>query len=226
MAARNGRQRSPKLPDHSTALAHQFDDLEQQRESVTLGMWIFLVTEVMFFGGMFLGYAVYRMSYPEVFAEASRHLDIVLGGINTGVLLCSSLTMALAVHAAQLGGRRTVAIFLGLTIVLGSIFLGIKLVEYYHKYEEHLIPGANFRIEGPDTSRPQLFFSFYFAMTGMHALHMVIGVGLMAIMIFVTLRGGITAEYYSPVEMLGLYWHFVDIVWVFLFPLLYLVDRS
>ncbi|MBI4472624.1 MAG: cytochrome c oxidase subunit 3 family protein [Acidobacteria bacterium] len=214
------------MPDHSTALARQFDDIEQQRESVSLGMWIFLATEIMFFGGMFLGYAIYRASYPEVFAEASRHLDVLLGGINTGVLLCSSLTMALAVHAAQLGARRTVALFLGLTILLGSIFLGIKVVEYHHKYEEHLIPGPNFRMEGAKGSNPQLFFSFYFAMTGMHAFHMVIGVALMAIMILVTLKGRITAEYYAPVEMLGLYWHFVDIVWVFLFPLLYLVDRS
>jgi cytochrome c oxidase subunit 3 len=214
------------LPEHSSALAHQFDDIHQQRESVSLGMWIFLATEVMFFGGMFLGYALYRARYHETFAAASLHLDIVLGAINTAILLCSSLTMALAVHAAQLGGRKSVAVFLALTIVLGCGFLGIKAVEYHHKYEEGLIPGPNFHMDGPEASHAQLFFSFYFAMTGMHALHMVIGIALMAIMIGLALRGRISAEYYSPVEMMGLYWHFVDIVWVFLFPLLYLVDRS
>jgi cytochrome c oxidase subunit 3 len=214
------------LRDHATTLAHQFDDIEQQHESGSLGMWIFLATEVLFFGGMFLGYAVYRATYSTAFAEASRHLDILLGGINTAVLLCSSLTMALAVHAAQLGGRRTVVLFLVLTIVLASIFLGIKILEYYHKYEEHLIPGSNFLFSGPNGTHAQLFFSFYFVMTGMHALHMVIGIGVMLVMILLTLRGRFSPKYYFPVEMTGLYWHFVDIVWVFLFPLLYLVDRS
>src|SRR5205823_6408065 len=142
------KKRSRKLPDHSSALAHQFDDIEQQHESASLGMWIFLATEVMFFGGMFLGYSLYRGVYPAAYAEASRELDVVLGGINTAVLLCSSLTMALAVHAAQLGGRRTVVLFLIATIVLGSVFLGIKSLEYYHKYEEHFIPGPNFQFPG------------------------------------------------------------------------------
>ena len=214
------------MRDHSTALAHQFDDIEQQHESASLGMWIFLATEVMFFGGMFLGYSVYRGWYTAAYGEASRHLDIVLGAINTGVLLCSSLTMALAVHAAQLGGRRVVTLFLIATIVLGSVFLGIKGFEYYHKYEEHLIPGPDFRFEGPNAGHAQIFFSFYFVMTGMHALHMIVGIGIMLVMIRLTRRGRFSPEYYFPVEMTGLYWHFVDIVWVFLFPLLYLVDRS
>ena len=214
------------MPDHSISLEHQFDDVEQQHESAALGMWVFLATEVMFFGGMFLGYAVYRGAYHVAFKEASRHLDVLLGAINTGVLLCSSLTMALAVHAAQLGGRRTVALFLLATIVLGGVFLGIKAVEYHHKYEEHLIPGRNFKFSEPDANHAQLFFSFYFAMTGMHALHMVIGIGLMLVLILRTMRGRFSSEYHSPIEMTGLYWHFVDIVWVFLFPLLYLVDRS
>jgi cytochrome c oxidase subunit III len=212
------------LPDHS--LAHQFDDIEQQHESASIGMWIFLSTEVMFFGGMFLGYAVYRSMYHTAYADASRHLDVLLGGINTGVLLCSSLTMALAVHAAQLGGRRTVVIFILATIVLASVFLGIKTSEYYHKYEEHLIPGRHFEFSGPNANHAQVFFSFYFVMTGMHALHMVVGIGIMLVMIMLILRGRFSSEYYSPIEMTGLYWHFVDIVWVFLFPLLYLVDRS
>ena len=214
------------MRDHSTALAHQFDDIEQQHQSASLGMWIFLATEVMFFGGMFLGYSVYRGLYTAAYGEASRHLDIVLGAINTGVLLCSSLTMALAVHAAQLGGRRVVTLFLIATIILGSVFLGIKGFEYYHKYEEHLIPGPDFRFEGPNAGHAQIFFSFYFVMTGMHALHMIVGIGIMLVMIRLTLTGKFSPEYYFPVEMTGLYWHFVDIVWVFLFPLLYLVDRS
>jgi len=214
------------LPEHSTALAHQFDDIEQQHESASLGMWIFLATEVMFFGGMFLGYSVYRSLYAAAYGEASRHLDIVLGAINTGVLLCSSLTMALAVHAAQLGSRRVVTLFLIATIVLGSGFLGIKGFEYYHKYEEQLIPGPDFHFEGPNGRNAQIFFSFYFVMTGMHALHMIIGIGIMLVMIRLARRGRFSPEYYFPIEMTGLYWHFVDIVWVFLFPLLYLVDRS
>jgi len=214
------------LPDHSTAIADQFDDIEQQHDSASLGMWIFLATEVMFFGGMFLGYSVYRGMYSKAYAEASRHLDVLLGGINTGVLLFSSLTMALGVRAAQLGGRRTVVLFLLATMALGSVFLGIKALEYYHKYEEHLIPGNHFEFSEPNKKHAQIFFSFYFVMTGMHALHMVIGIGIMLILITLTLKKRFSAEYYFPIEMAGLYWHFVDIVWVFLFPLLYLVDRS
>jgi len=214
------------LPDHSTAVAHQFDDIDQQHESSSLGMWIFLATEVMFFGGMFLGYAYYRGTYSAAYGEASRQLNIVLGGINTAVLLCSSLTMALGVHAAQLGARRTVVVFLLATIALGGVFLGIKGVEYYHKYEEHLIPGRNFEFAGPNSQHAQIFFSFYFMMTGMHALHMVVGIAIMLVMILMTMKERFSPEYYFPIEMTGLYWHFVDIVWVFLFPLLYLVDRS
>jgi cytochrome c oxidase subunit 3 len=214
------------LPDPSTALAHQFDDIEQQHESAALGMWIFLATEVMFFGGMFLGYAVYRTAYSTAFREASRHLDVWLGGTNTAVLLASSLTMALAVRAAQLNARRMSIMLLAATIALGGVFLGIKGVEYYYKYEEQLVPGGHFRFSAANPNYAQLFFSFYFAMTAMHALHMIAGIGILLVMILLTLRGRFSAEYHSPIEMAGLYWHFVDIVWVFLFPLLYLVDRS
>jgi cytochrome c oxidase subunit 3 len=210
----------------TSALEHQFDDLEQQHEASWLGMWVFLTTEVMFFGGLFLGYAVYRGSYPHAFGMASEHLDIVLGTINTAVLLCSSLTMALAVHATQLGTRKAAVMFLLITILLGSVFLGIKGVEYYHKYTESLIPGHDFHFESADPRHAQIFFSFYFVMTGMHALHMVIGIGLLAIMAFLTHAGRFSPEHAAPIEIAGLYWHFVDIVWVFLFPLLYLIDRS
>ena len=207
-------------------VAHQFDDYEQQQEASTMGMWLFLATEILFFGGLFLGYTVYRGMYPAAYGEASRHLDIVLGTINTAVLLCSSLTMAMAIHEAQLGNRRMVILFLMLTMILGAAFLGIKFYEYYQKYVEHLVPGAGFVWEGPDSTHASLFFIFYFVMTGMHAVHMIIGLGVMTVMVVLSARGKFNSIYYSPLELGGLYWHFVDIVWVFLFPLLYLVERS
>jgi cytochrome c oxidase subunit III len=221
------RGRRAKLPSEShSVLAHQFDNPEQQYEASTLGMWVFLATEILFFGGLFTGYAVYRSSYPQAFAEASLHLDVVLGATNTAVLICSSLTMALAVRGAQLGQRRAVIGFLLFTILLGSVFLGIKAVEYSHKFHEHLVPGRAFALEGPYAQNAELFFSFYFSMTGMHALHMIIGLGILAVLVFLSWRDRFSPEYYSPVELTGLYWHFVDIVWIFLFPLLYLISRT
>jgi cytochrome c oxidase subunit 3 len=210
---------------HHPALAHHFDDLDQQKEASTLGMWVFLGTEVLFFGGLFVTYAVYRAWYPEAFAVASHELDILLGGINTAVLISSSLTMALAVHAAQAGERRLVVLFLMGTMVLGAVFLGFKGLEYYHKFEEHHVPGPAFAFAGEYFRQAQIFFSLYFVMTGLHALHMVIGLGIMAWMLWWSWNGTITAEYASPIEISGLYWHFVDIVWIFLFPLLYLIGR-
>ena len=211
---------------HHPALAHHFDDLAQQKEAATLGMWVFLATEVLFFGGLFVVYSVYRAWYAHAFAVASHELDITLGTINTAVLITSSLTMALAVHAAQLGQRRLVIIFLVATMALGAVFLGIKGVEYYHKFVEHHVPGPSFVFEPHEYARhAQIFFSLYFIMTGLHALHMVIGLGIMTWMLWWAWRGTITAEYYSPIEVSGLYWHFVDIVWIFLFPLLYLIGR-
>ena len=206
-------------------LAHHFDTLDQQTEATTLGMWVFLVTEVLFFGGLFLLYTVYRSLYPDAFAVASHELDITLGTINTAVLITSSLTMALAVHAAQLGERKTLMIFLALTMLLGGVFLGIKSLEYYHKFVEHHVPGPSFQFEKDYFRHAQIFFSLYFMMTGLHALHMVIGFGIMLWMFVWAWNGTITKEYYSPIEISGLYWHFVDIVWIFLFPLLYLVGR-
>ena len=211
---------------HHPALAHHFDDLEQQKEASTLGMWVFLVTEVLFFGGLFMVYTVYRNWYPDAFAAASHSLDITLGTINTAVLITSSLTMALAVHAAQLGQRKLLMLFLLATMALGAVFLGIKSVEYYQKFVEHHVPGAGFNFEEPQYAvHAQIFFSLYFVMTGLHALHMIIGFGIMTFMLWWAWRGTITAEYYSPIEIAGLYWHFVDIVWIFLFPLLYLLGR-
>jgi cytochrome c oxidase subunit III len=206
-------------------LAHQFDTLEQQVEASTLGMWVFLVTEVLFFGGLFATYCVYRTFYPAAFAAASHELDVVLGTVNTVVLITSSLTMALAVHAAQLGERKPLLVFLALTMILGAVFLGIKGVEYYHKFVEHHVPGASFQFEPEYARHAQIFFSLYFMMTGVHALHMIIGIGIMLVMFVLAYRGTITSAYYSPIEISGLYWHFVDIVWIFLFPLLYLIGR-
>jgi cytochrome c oxidase subunit 3 len=213
------------LHPHHPALAHQFDSLAQQKEVATLGMWVFLATEVLFFGGLFATYAIYRAWYPEAFAAASHELDVALGTINTVVLITSSLTMALAVHAAQLGQRKLVLLFLAATMILGAVFLGIKSVEYYHKFVEHHVPGPGFQFEREHFRHAQLFFSLYFIMTGLHALHMVIGIGIMLVMFWWSWRGTITVEYYSPIEISGLYWHFVDIVWIFLFPLLYLIGR-
>ena len=211
------------------ALRVQFDTEAQQKDASTLGMWIFLVTEIMFFGGMFAVYTVYRSWYPDVFAIASSSLNEIIGALNTGVLLLSSFTMVMAVRAGQLGQRKAIVIFLILTLLFGGIFLGVKAYEWNQKFEEHHIPGqAAFHLEGVapgDQGHAQLFFSIYFAMTGLHALHMVIGVGILLTLIVQAQKGRFSASYYTPVDVAGLYWHFVDVIWIFLFPLLYLIDR-
>jgi cytochrome c oxidase subunit 3 len=208
---------------HHPALAHHFEDLEQQKDAASLGMWVFIAQEVMFFGGLFLMYVVYRNLYPAAFSAGSHHLNVGLGAFNTGVLIGSSLTMALAVHAAALGKRRQIVWWLILTIVLGSVFLGVKVLEYKDKFDHHLVPGPHFHFEGPLAPQAQIFYSLYFAMTGLHALHMVVGIPILALMAYWAWRGRFSPEYFTPVELTGLYWHFVDIVWIFLFPLLYLI---
>ena len=208
------------------ALREQFDTEAQQKDASTLGMWIFLITEVMFFGGLFLTYTVYRRWYPDVFAIASNTLDAVIGAANTVVLLCSSFTMVMAVRAAQLGKRNALIWFLILTLILGSVFLGIKAYEWNKKFEEHHVPGSTFHFaESPRQGPAQIYFSLYFAMTGLHALHMVVGAGLLTFLIVQAKRNRFSAAYMTPVDLIGLYWHFVDIIWIFLFPLLYLIDR-
>jgi len=278
-------------------VAMHFDDAEQQFEAAQLGMWLFLATEILFFGGLFAGYTLYRAWYPHAFADGSSHLDYWLGTINTGVLLTSSLTMVLAVHAAQTNDNKATRNFLIATMILGSVFLGVKAYEYWHKWHDHLVPGENFNLvytmkkhthapgavvgaiervdlrellldvddrlvhqplpedaeveinrapaeiadlregmvarvftddEGTthvqaESKQIEIFFSFYFGMTGLHALHMVIGMGLLAIIAVAAHKEKFSAAYFTPVEIIGLYWHFVDIVWVFLFPLLYLI---
>ncbi|HEY0729677.1 MAG TPA: cytochrome c oxidase subunit 3 family protein [Pyrinomonadaceae bacterium] len=220
------------------ALQHHFENMEQQREAGTIGMWVFLVTELMFFGGMFLAYALYRNLFPAAFASASNHLDITLGAVNTAVLIVSSFTMALAVYFTQVGKLRPQIICLVLTLILGLTFLGIKAVEYHEKYTDRLIPGrlipgapfgpdvhALHLLPGATLPQVEMFYWIYFAMTGMHALHMIIGAGLLLFLIIYSVKGRFDPEYHGPVEIIGLYWHFVDIVWIFLFPLLYLLGR-
>jgi cytochrome c oxidase subunit 3 len=212
-------------------LRHHFRDLEAQKEASSLGMWIFLVTEVLFFGGMFTAYVVYRSAYREAFEGASNLLDIRLGTFNTAVLIFSSLTMALAVWAASQGRRKLIVGFLLATMFLGAVFLGVKVVEYRQKFVHHEVPGPHFVVPVDEaTHRPlprqsEMFFSLYFCMTGLHALHMIVGIGLLSWLLARARRGDFSARYYTPVDMVGLYWHFVDIIWIFLFPLLYLLGR-
>lgn len=219
------------MPDSTHAsesvLMHHFENLEQQREATSLGMWVFLIQEVMFFGGLFLAYVVYRNTYTTAFAEASHHLNYILGGANTAILLGSSFTMALAVRAAQLGQKKALITFLILTVLLGCAFLGVKAFEYHEKFVDHLVPGSSFEWKANPFLKGQveIFYSLYFIMTGMHALHMVIGVGIMVYLLVRSMQGMYTPQYYSPVELSGLYWHFVDIVWIFLFPFLYLIGH-
>lgn len=277
---------------HPPGLQHQFEDMAQQQESATIGMWMFLVQEIMFFGGLFTVYLVFRSRFPMAFAAASNHLDAFWGGLNTLVLIVSSLTMALAVYYAQKGNRNLQVIMIVLTMIFGTVFLGVKAIEYTAKYNEGIVPvtGLNKRTpilsenapvpvvkaeakEGDHSNHPyvnprgefqwtdtslvkvaqegnyltaaekvgyfsngeidankfrdkvRIFYWIYFAMTGLHALHMIIGLGLMLWLLWKAWLGTYTAEYFAPVEIAGLYWHFVDIVWIFLFPLLYLLGR-
>jgi cytochrome c oxidase subunit 3 len=221
---------------HHPALQHHFENLEQQREAGTLGMWVFLVTEIMFFGGMFFAYTLYRSQYGLAFASASNHLDWKLGAFNTAVLIFSSFTMAYAVYSVQIGKQRRLIISLIVTIILGLTFLGVKAVEYHEKYTDHLIPGKLIPghefdpshvhlLPGASPQNVEIFYWIYFAMTGMHAVHMVVGVGLLSVILFFSIRGRYDPEYHNPVEVSGLYWHFVDLIWIFLFPLLYLLGR-
>lgn len=214
------------MRDRAYGLQHHFDSYEQQQEASYLGMWLFLVTEILFFGGLFAAYIVYRTQNPAAFAAASNELDLAWGTINTAVLIGSSLTMALAVWASQTGRRKATVGMLLATLALGSTFLGIKAIEYSHKFHEHLVPGPGFEFEGPFAAGAQMFFNLYFLMTGLHALHMVIGAGLLVATTILAWKGRFSPQNHNFVEGVGLYWHFVDIVWIFLFPLLYLLGRS
>jgi cytochrome c oxidase subunit III len=250
---------SPLVAEHAEhearpELRHHFADEEQQRNAASLGMWWFLGTEIMFFGGMFCAYLIYRIKYFPEFAAASRSLDLQVGALNTAVLICSSLTVAQAVRAAQMGKHMLQVKLLLATLFVGLVFLGVKAYEWDKKYEEHHIPTFNFnaknlmrenqklfgldklqndpskslelqRREADIQQRSQIFFSLYFALTGMHAIHMIVGVGIFSVITWMAWKGRFTPEYHTPLEIAGLYWHFVDIVWIYLFPLLYLIDR-
>lgn len=212
----------------ATHLRHHFATPAQQMDASMLGMWTFLITEVLFFGGMFAAYSVYRDMYYDAFASTSRFMDVTLGMTNTAVLICSSLTMVLAVRSAQINKRRETMMFLVLTMIFGIAFLGVKAYEYHSKWAESLVPGFNFHYEQVQFAQhAQILFFLYFCMTGMHAIHMIVGLGLLTWLWIRARKGAFTSSYFSPVEMVGLYWHFVDIVWIFLFPLLYLIgDRK
>jgi cytochrome c oxidase subunit III len=212
---------------HPPGFAHQFEDMAQQREAGSLGMWVFLVTEIMFFGGLFATYIIYRALYLPSFETGSRLLNVTLGATNTVVLIGSSLTMALAIHAAQVGKRHATVVYLILTMILGAAFLAVKFTfEWRNDYLEHLVPGLGFIIRpewGAAGPHVPMFFCFYFFMTGLHAMHMIIGFGILTVLVVMAWRGRFGPDYYAPLEITGLYWHFVDIVWIFLFPLLYLI---
>lgn len=248
--------------DHHPALVHQFDSMEQQKEASTFGMWVFLLTEIMMFGGLFAAYLIYRLKYYDAFVAGSSSIAVRWGFVNTLVLIGSSLTMALAVYAAHAGVKRLQQLFIVLTMILGTVFLGIKAIEYYQKYVEHHIPGGIFgtfdavnnypgqepniaedvkkekeKVEklSPEAAeqkgkqiagQTQIFFCFYFAMTGLHALHMIIGLAMLTWLLVKASRGEFGPQYFTPMELGGLYWHFVDIVWIYLFPLLYLINRT
>jgi cytochrome c oxidase subunit 3 len=217
------------LSTNHSILAHHFENLEQQRETETFGMWLFLATEILIFGGIFTCYAVYRLRYAHDFEVASAKLNILIGSINTIVLLSSSLTMALSVHATRVGRQKMLLTCLLLTILLGGTFLGLKVVEYYKDYVENLVPGLAFdpgewteRSPPANPGRVQLMLVFYYVMTGLHAVHMIVGMGLLVWLVLRARNGELTPVRYIAVEVVGLYWHFVDIVWIFLLPLLYL----
>src|SRR5262249_14085917 len=202
-------------------VAHHFDSAVTQFDSGRMGIWIFLVTEILFFGGMFCAFAVFRAWYFDAFREAHHHLAKVMGRINTTVLICSSLTMALGVRSAQQSRRKATVTCLALTIAFACIFLIIKYFEYSHKFHDGLLPGKAFTAGGnPDQG---IFFAVYFMMTGVHGTHVLVGIFLITWILLRARKGEFSARYYAPVEGVGLYWHLVDMIWIYLFPLLYLV---
>lgn len=206
-----------------SGLHEPFEDLGRQRDAGEFGLWMFVASEAVFFGGLFLGYTIYRWLYPEGFAAAGAETNIVFGTLNTAVLLTSSATMAAAVWAGRLGLRRQVLLALGLTAALGLAFLAIKGLEYREDLAKSLVPGdPSFPLSEPGT---RLFFSFYWAMTGIHAVHLSIGIGAVAVTLWRVARKRAAWRETNLLHNLGLYWHLVDLIWIFLYPLLYLVGR-
>jgi cytochrome c oxidase subunit 3 len=208
---------------HPKHLAHHFSDSVQQAESAKLGMWIFLLTEILLFGGLFCAYAVFRAWNHEMFYSAHKFLDVTLGSLNTVVLITSSVTMALSIHAMQLGRKKQTLILLAATLLLAAVFLVVKYFEYSHKFHLGQLPGKYYTFTGVPGDNPHIFFSVYFAMTGLHGLHVLGGMGAIIWMMVRTAKNNFSPEYYTPLELTGLYWHLVDLIWIFLFPLLYLI---
>ncbi len=215
---------TPATEERLDHLQHHFVDSEQQFESSKMGMWIFLVTEILFFGGLFAAYIVYRAWYPELYLEASQELDTFWGTVNTAVLIGSSLTVAMAIRSAQLNQIRGIIINLYITIGLACTFMVIKYFEYAEKFEKGILPGRYYNYDGLEHEKANIFFSIYYMMTGLHGLHVVIGIGLMIWLVVKAKKKIFHSGYYTPVEITGLYWHLVDVIWIFLFPLLYLID--
>jgi cytochrome c oxidase subunit III len=212
----------PAATDEHPPLGHHFHTLEQEHQAAEFGMWLFLMTELMLFGGLFLGYIFYRTVYSDGFAEGSRHLELSYGGPNTVILIVSSLTMVLAVRSAQLGAQRRLVWYLLATAVLGTIFMLVKGAEYYKHFVDGTVPVLAWNYAGPYPNQVQLFFFAYFALTGLHSVHLTIGIIVVLIAALMASRGAFLLERHIPLEMIGLYWHFVDMVWIFLLPLLYL----
>ena len=210
--------------EHSSHLQHHFVDSDQQFDASKMGMWVFLVTEILFFGGLFAAYIIYRAWYPDLFVQASDHLNTLWGGINTVVLIGSSLTVAMAIRSAQLNQKKGLIINLGITIALAFVFMLIKYFEYTHKFHLGIFPGEFYTYEGIEHARANIFFSIYYMMTGLHGIHVIIGIALMVWLLVKANKNTFSSEYYTPVEIVGLYWHLVDVIWIFLFPLLYLID--
>lgn len=206
----------------SLALREQFSNPQQQRDTATTGMWVFLATEVMFFGGLFASFAIYRMYYTQGFLEGSHGMTLMIGSINTAVLFTSSLTMSLAIHSISNGKQVRTYWLLLLTIFLGILFLSLKFTEYFIHYQEHKVPGIWFETHDPEPGPEQLFYFFYFAMTGLHVIHLSIGIGIVATMAFRTALGRFNSFYHTAIDIAGLYWHFVDIIWLFLFAIFYI----
>jgi cytochrome c oxidase subunit III len=221
--------------EHTALVRHrlevQYENLEQQQQAASLGMWVFLATEVMFFGVLFLSVGVYRYLYAAAYEMASGRLNWMIGGVNTLVLLLSSFTIVMAVHYVKHGKTKRIVLFLGLTALLGLCFLGFKAMEYYIDYQENLIPGVRFEpaewvrdgLRPDQVPQVKLFLFQYWVMTGLHALHVIIGIAVVLVMLVMAARGRFSTAYYAPVDVTALYWHFVDIVWIFLLPTLYLL---
>ncbi len=209
---------------HAPFLQHHFHEPVQQAEAAKIGMWLFLVTEILLFGGLFTGYGILRMLHPDAFHHGHTYLDRWLGALNTVVLLVSSFTMAMAVHSARTGERKRLVRFLLATLALAAVFLGVKYVEYSHKFHEGLLPGRFYSHKGDPVPGVHMFFSLYFVMTGLHGLHVVAGMVTIGWLLRRALRGHFSPAYYNPVEIAGLYWHLVDMIWIYLFPLLYLIS--